>query len=103
MNKIRSFRDELIFIGMQIGSEVMHQLINDHFKCLASSAMSKKCAILLLSFIKHSNDQNKLDEDLLKTVKAGKWLKTNQGYLTPTGTVYLMPDMLASFVQITDL
>nr|POE45422.1 hypothetical protein CFP56_20094 [Quercus suber] len=53
MNRIRSFRDELIFIGMQIGSEVMHQLINNHFKCLASSAMSKKCAILLLSFIKN--------------------------------------------------
>ena len=50
--------------------------------------MSKKCAILLLSFIKYSNDQNKLDEDLLKTVKVGKWLKTNQGYLTPPGTVF---------------
>ncbi|XP_075655123.1 uncharacterized protein LOC142625330 [Castanea sativa] len=79
MNRIRSFRDELIFIGLQIGSKDMHQLINDDFKCLASSAMSTKCAIFLLSFIKYSNDQNKLDKDLLKTVKARKWLKTNQG------------------------
>uniref|UniRef100_A0A7N2MZP0 Sacsin n=1 Tax=Quercus lobata TaxID=97700 RepID=A0A7N2MZP0_QUELO len=93
MDRIRSFKDELIFIGMRIGSEDMYQLISNHLKHLASSAMCKTLAILLLSFIKYSNDQNKLDEDLLKTVKSGKWLKTNQGYLTPPGTVYLIPDM----------
>ena len=65
MDRIRSFKDELIFIGLRTGSEDMYQLINDHLKCLASSAMCKTIAILLLSFIKYSNDQNKLDEDLL--------------------------------------
>ena len=65
--------------------------------------MCKTLANLLLGFIYYSNDQNKLDEDLLKTVKSGKWLKTNQGYLTPPGTVYLIPDMVDGFVQITDL
>ena len=103
MDRIRSFKDELVFVGVRIGSEDMYQLISDHLKCLASSAMSQRSAILLLSFIKYSNEQNKLDEDLLKTVKAGKWLKTNQGYSTPPRTVCLMPDMVDGFVQITDL
>ena len=103
MDRIRAYKDELIFIGMRIGSDDMYQLISDHLKHLASSSMSKPFAILLLRFIKYSNHQNKLDEDFLKSVKAGKWLKTNQGYLTPPGTVYLMPDMVDGFVQITDL
>ncbi|KAK7840286.1 hypothetical protein CFP56_016885 [Quercus suber] len=103
MDRIRAYKDELIFIGMRIGSDDMYQLISDHLKHLASSSMSKPFAILLLRFINCSNHQNKLDEDFLKSVKAGKWLKTNQGYLTPPGTVYLMPDMVDGFVQITDL
>ncbi|XP_075655120.1 uncharacterized protein LOC142625328 [Castanea sativa] len=103
MDRIRAYKDELIFIGMRIGSDNMYQLISDHLKHLASSSMSKPFAILLLRFIKYSNHQNKLDEDFLKSVKAGKWLKTNRGYSTPPGTVYLMPDMVDGFVQITDL
>ncbi len=103
MDRIRSFKDELILIGMRIGSEDLYQLISDHLKHLASSAMSQRFAILLLGFIKYSSDQNKLDEDLLKTVKEGKWLKTNQGYLTPPGTVFLKSDMVDGVLQITDL
>ncbi|KAL4644533.1 hypothetical protein ACB092_02G171500 [Castanea dentata] len=86
MDRIRAYKDELIFIGMRIGSDNMYQLISDHLKHLASSSMSKPFAILLLRFI-----------------NGGKWLKTNRGYSTPPGTVYLMPDMVDGFVQITDL
>ncbi|KAI8030890.1 hypothetical protein LOK49_LG01G03112 [Camellia lanceoleosa] len=101
--KIRSFKDELMFIGVQIGTENMNQLIIDHLKPLVSSEMSGHLGFSMLSFIRYSNDNNKLDVDLLKTLQVGKWLKKNQGYVTPRGAVYLASDIGEAILQITDL
>ncbi|XP_028082951.1 uncharacterized protein LOC114284240 [Camellia sinensis] len=98
-----SFKDELMFIGVQIGTENMNQLIIDHLKPLVSSEMSGHLGFSMLSFIRYSNDNNKLDVDLLKTLQVGKWLKKNQGYVTPRGAVYLASDIGEAILQITDL
>ncbi|KAF5961127.1 hypothetical protein HYC85_002336, partial [Camellia sinensis] len=86
-----------------IGTENMNQLIIDHLKPLVSSEMSGHLGFSMLSFIRYSNDNNKLDVDLLKTLQVGKWLKTNQGYVTPRGAVYLASDIGEAILQITDL
>ncbi|CAK9183112.1 unnamed protein product [Ilex paraguariensis] len=71
-DRISSYKDELIFVGVKIGTENMYQLIIDYLKSLASSPMSRKLAISLLRFIRYSKANDSLDEDLIKTLKNGE-------------------------------
>ncbi|KAL6955021.1 hypothetical protein U1Q18_041628 [Sarracenia purpurea var. burkii] len=101
--RIKLFKDELMFIGVQIGNENVYQLMVNHLKPLVSSAMSGQLGISLLRFIKYSNDNNKLDVVFLKTLQKGKWLKSGQGFVTPPEAVYLTSDIKEAILQITDL
>ncbi|KAL6955022.1 hypothetical protein U1Q18_041629 [Sarracenia purpurea var. burkii] len=101
--RIKLFKDELMFIGVQIGNENVYQLMVNHLKPLVSSAMRGQLGISLLRFIKYSNDNNKLDVDFLKTLQKGKWLKSDQGFVTPLEAVYLTSDIEEAILQITDL
>ncbi|XP_058188028.1 uncharacterized protein LOC131304709 [Rhododendron vialii] len=102
-HRIKSFKEVLMFVGVQIGSENIYQLIVNHLKPLLSSAMSGHLGISLLSFIRYSNDNNKLDVEFLKTLQHGKWVKSDQGFVNPLGTIYLTSDVGEAIILITDL
>ncbi|XP_027182294.1 uncharacterized protein LOC113780715 [Coffea eugenioides] len=100
---VRSFMDELVFIGVKIGSENMFQLITDHLKPLLSSKMSSKLAVLILGFIRYSRENNKLDGNMKKSLQEGKWLKTLRGYASPVGSVLLTSAEEKAVAQISNL
>ncbi|KAF7129242.1 hypothetical protein RHSIM_Rhsim10G0049500 [Rhododendron simsii] len=87
--RIKSFKEELMFVGVKIGSEDINLLIVNHPKPLIFSAMSASLGISLLSSIRYSNDNNKLDVEFLKSLQDGKRLKsdprekTHMGYKAP--------------------
>ncbi|XP_077251764.1 uncharacterized protein LOC143890988 [Tasmannia lanceolata] len=101
-NKIRLYADVLEFIGVRCGSEDTFKLIIDHLKTLASSRLTKEHAISLMKFIRYSVYINKLDDDLLKTLQEGNWLKTSQGFTSPTRSIFLASEE-KSVLQITKL
>lgn len=102
-DKIRSFKDELMSVGVKMNSEDMHHLIANKLKHRASIGMTSKVAVSLLSFVKYSKDDNKLNDDFLKTLKEGKWLKTLKGYTAPSGSVFLASSFAEALGQIMDL
>ncbi|KAH7847933.1 hypothetical protein Vadar_031793 [Vaccinium darrowii] len=101
--RIKSFEEELMFVGVQIRSENIYLLIVNHLKPLITSAMSARFGISLLNFIRYSNDNNKLDVEFLKSLQDGKWLKSDQGFVNPLGAVYLTSDIGEAIQDITDL
>ncbi|KAG5528305.1 hypothetical protein RHGRI_029096 [Rhododendron griersonianum] len=101
--RIKSFKEELMFVGVKIGSEDIYLLIVNHLKPLISSAMSASLGISLLIFIRYSNDNNKLDVEFLKSLQDGKWLKSDQGFVNPLGAVYLTSDIGEAIQHVTDL
>ncbi|XP_058185661.1 uncharacterized protein LOC131302885 [Rhododendron vialii] len=101
--RIKSFKEELMFVGVKIGSEDIYLLIVNHLKHLISSAMRASLGISLLSFIRYSNDNNKLDVEFLKSLQDGKWLKSDQGFVNPLGAVYLTSDIGEAIRHVTDL
>ncbi|KAE9449555.1 hypothetical protein C3L33_18541, partial [Rhododendron williamsianum] len=102
-DRIKSFREELMFVGVQIGSENIYQLIVNHLKPLLSTAMSGHLGISLLRFIRYAVDNSKLDIEFLKTLQEGKWLKSDWGFVNPLGAVYLSSDVGGAIKMITDL
>ncbi|KAH7847938.1 hypothetical protein Vadar_031865 [Vaccinium darrowii] len=102
-HQIKSFKEVLVFVGVQMGSENIYQLIVNHVKPVLSSAMSGRLGISLLSFIRYSNANNKLDVEFLKTLQQGKWLKSNLGFVNPRGAIYLTSDVEEAILLITDL
>lgn len=88
-NAIRSYKDELIFIGVQIRDEDISNLIVRSVVHLASSKMSVKLVFLVLYFLRYLKGENKLDEHLRKSLQEGKWLKSLQGYASPMGSIFL--------------
>ncbi|CAL5366615.1 unnamed protein product [Camellia sinensis] len=102
MGKITKFKDELELIGVQIGSENMYQLIIKLLEANALSSMGREWAIFLLKFVRHSKVNHMLNQNFLKAVREGKWLKTNRGYNTPVGSIFLISDAVA-ILQIASL
>ncbi|KAG5527649.1 hypothetical protein RHGRI_028541 [Rhododendron griersonianum] len=65
--------------------------------------MSASLGISLLSFIRYSNDNNKLDVELLKSLQDGKWLKSDQGFVNPLGAVYLTSDIGEDIQHVAEM
>ena len=60
--------------------------------------MSGERAFSLLMFLGYLKAGNMLDEEWLREVKKGKWLKTSQGYSAPMISILMPSDIEAQAV-----
>ncbi|KAL3526922.1 hypothetical protein ACH5RR_011578 [Cinchona calisaya] len=103
LDKIRSYKHELLLIGVKTGGENICQLVIDNLKLRASHALSSELVILLLSYLRYLKYHQKLDKQFLKALKEGKWLKTHQAYASPAISILPMCDVHEAIQQISDL
>ncbi|WCJ20279.1 DNA binding ATP binding [Euphorbia peplus] len=99
MNKIIMYADELKYLGTTFGINDLQKLIIECTRCCASSGMSKHRALSLLIFLGYLKASNLLDDEWLKAVKEGQWLKTHEGFNAPRDCVLLKADVEAEIVS----
>ncbi|KAL2894915.1 Muramidase-released protein, partial [Bienertia sinuspersici] len=103
-NHINLYLDELGYLGVTLGMDDVQKVAMTNFKAVASSEMSKNCAISLLMFIGLRKERNMLDSGWLAAMMKGRWLRTSQGSFPPNISVLLHSESESEAVcRITSL
>ncbi|PWA51665.1 DNA binding,ATP binding protein [Artemisia annua] len=102
-DEIRQYKDELRTIGVRFENKEACEFIGSRLMSLASSSkLTKDNVISMLKFIRYLGINLALSEDFVNSIKEGKWLKTQRGYMTPTNSVMFTPEWKDAS-QISDL
>uniref|UniRef100_A0A0A9FMC7 Uncharacterized protein n=1 Tax=Arundo donax TaxID=35708 RepID=A0A0A9FMC7_ARUDO len=88
-DEIRTYRDELMRIGVIVSLEQASNSITCYLKHLLSrSSLTKEIRLALLFCYKDLSDQHKVfPEDILKFMQTEKWLHTTRGFRSPKNCV----------------
>ncbi|PWA91863.1 DNA binding,ATP binding protein [Artemisia annua] len=102
-DEIRQYKDELRTLGVRFENKEACEFIGSRLMSLAtSSKLTKDNVISMLKFIRYLGINLALSEDFVNSIKEGKWLKTQRGYMNPTNSVMFTPEWKDAS-QISDL
>ncbi|GJU95761.1 DNA binding, ATP binding protein [Tanacetum coccineum] len=102
-DEIRQYKDELRTIGVRFENKEACEFIGSRLMSLSvSSKLTKDNVISMLKFIRYLGINLALSEDFVNSIKEGKWLKTQRGYMAPTNSV-MFTDEWKDASQISDL
>ncbi|KAK1407155.1 hypothetical protein QVD17_38766 [Tagetes erecta] len=89
-NEIKEYKKELKICGVRFKRKDVFEYIGKRLTCLAtSSELTRDNVFSILQFIRYlgANHLSASCIDFIKSVRGGKWLRTSQGYMTPSNSI----------------